>query len=315
MISKRQIFNGFILFSLFHLQHTFATTLNIEPVKGKKYLSVGSFNIRDFGMTKASRPSVMNALVAIVSSYDLIFIQELSNIPDDSCGPNTGKVICFFQQQLNDSSNKQFELLVTPRDGNEQMAIVYNVNRVELAEHGLYADPKESFARKPYIVRFRVGSGLIYFVTAHLAHYQAKKEIYALDDLANTLERRDRDIVILGDFNASGSYFDENHDWSGLHLLKKGYHQLIEDGADTTVSSQNDYTYDRILTSSSVSRLLDQKKGEVFHFDRSLEGGISMGPIQDEGCSWGYLECGATDEQAALYVSDHYPVGFKLSIE
>ena len=57
-------------------------------------------------------------------------------------------------------------------------------------------------------------------------------------------EKYDTDnILIMGDFNADGSYVSKRK-LGGLELREEGYHWLIPDDADTTVSA-TDYAYDR----------------------------------------------------------------------
>ena len=40
-------------------------------------LQIGAFNIQVFGVTKASKPEVMDVLARIIHTYDIIAIQEI----------------------------------------------------------------------------------------------------------------------------------------------------------------------------------------------------------------------------------------------
>ena len=51
--------------------------------------------------------------------------------------------------------------------------------------------------------------------------------------------------MILGDFNADGSYVS-NKDMKKIRIrTDKNFHWLIGDDVDTTASNRNDHTYDR----------------------------------------------------------------------
>jgi hypothetical protein len=81
----------------------------------------------------------------------------------------------------------------------------------------------------------------------------------------------------MGDFNADGSYFDED----GTSDLDE-YTWLIDDSADTTTKS-TDYTYDRIVITDT-----SDFAGETGVFRYDLEYGLNQELTED--------------------VSDHYPV-------
>jgi hypothetical protein len=43
----------------------------------KNQLKFGSFNIQSFGITKLNKPNVVAALIQILSTYDIVLIQEI----------------------------------------------------------------------------------------------------------------------------------------------------------------------------------------------------------------------------------------------
>ncbi len=49
----------------------------IDNDKRKNHLKLGSFNIQSFGRAKLNKPKVVAALVQIISTYDIVVIQEI----------------------------------------------------------------------------------------------------------------------------------------------------------------------------------------------------------------------------------------------
>ena len=273
---------------------------------------MASFNIENFGESKASKPAVMNVLVDIALRYDLLLVQELTNVPDRE--DNTGPVIRQFLNELNAASGGQYAMVISPRVGDaqpEQYVTIYRTHVVSVLESFQYADSSNAFIREPAITRVQVGDEDFYITNVHTAPDFAESEIYAQTDVAHAIDGVDPDIVLLGDWNADGTYFSESLDWPGFALLGEGYENRIDDSWDTTVLSTN-YTYDRIMLSPS---LLDNDipgSAAPFYFDDPVSGGWDMTPILVEGCSLGYLPCDATYQDAARRVSDHYPVEITL---
>jgi endonuclease/exonuclease/phosphatase family metal-dependent hydrolase len=109
---------------------------------------------------------------------------------------------------------------------------------------------------------------------------EATEEINALDDVlyySQSVYTDEEDFIIMGDFNADGSYFDED---STSDLDE--YTWVIDDSIDTTTKS-TDYTYDRIVLTDTADFT-----GEVGVFRYDLE----------------YV----LDEELTTDVSDHYSV-------
>lgn len=53
--------------------------------------------------------------------------------------------------------------------------------------------------------------------------------------------------MLLGDFNADGSYVSKK-EMKGIRIYTdKNFHWLIKDKVDTTTSTKNDHTYDRFV--------------------------------------------------------------------
>ncbi|CAI9566139.1 unnamed protein product, partial [Staurois parvus] len=99
------------------------------------------------------------------------------------------------------------------------------------------------------------------------------------------------DIIILGDYNAGCNYVKSTH-WPMIRLRHEPSLQwLIGDNADTTVSTNTNCPYDRIVVGgSSLQNSIVPGSAKVFNYQESY---------------------GLTYEEAKA-VSDHYPVEVEL---
>lgn len=284
-----------------------------QQLDGSVQIKLASFNIENFGQSKAGKPAVMDVLVSIALRYDVLLVQELTNVPDSP--DNTGPVIRQYLSEINQASGDQYAMAVSPRVGGtqgEQYVTIYRAQKVSVLESALYGDPSDDFVREPALTRVQVGNEDFYISNVHTAPSAAKSEIYAQTSVAHAVDGTDPDILLLGDWNSDGSYFKESTAWAGFDLIGEGYENRIGDAWDTTVLSTA-YTYDRIMLSPS---LLDNDlpgSAAPFYFDDPQAGGWDMTPILTEGCSLGYLPCNATYQDAARRVSDHYPVEITLN--
>ncbi|MEQ2166974.1 hypothetical protein GOODEAATRI_033995, partial [Goodea atripinnis] len=98
-------------------------------------------------------------------------------------------------------------------------------------------------------------------------------------------------VMILGDFNADGSYVSKK----GMKTIRirsdENFHWLIGDDVDTTASNDNTHTYDRIVVyGDDMLQAVVPNSAKSFDFQKAFK---------------------LSNEQA-LKVSDHYPVEVEL---
>ena len=253
---------------------------------------IASFNIKVFGETKMSKPAVVDVLVDVVLSYDLVAVQEIKDIDET--------VPYDFLDALNANASTPWGMLLSPRSGlqeddrssQEQYAFYYNTSVFRAVGNGtLHNDSAEdSFQREPFIGQFELldanGSGTgfdLSLVTIHTKPGdETTEEINALHSVVQSyLENNsdEKEIVILGDFNAACSYVSSNA-LSNSPLAHSNYTWLIENNIDTTVSDSY-CAYDRIVTNGDLDGRLVGTSG----VDRSF-----------------------TDSD----VSDHFPIWFDI---
>jgi len=167
----------------------------------------------------------------------------------------------------------------------EQYAFVYNTETVSLIPSSSYVvdDPVDVFEREPFVAFFRSGNFDFKIVNNHIKPDDVEAELKQLAVLINDIydSSSEKDIIVLGDMNADGSYFNEDN----LVTILPLWIQLIGNNEDTTVAV-SDNTYDRMMTRDTTNAEYTGKSG-VFRWD---------------------TEYGVTDASFIKKVSDHYPV-------
>jgi deoxyribonuclease-1-like protein len=153
--------------------------------------------------------------------------------------------------------------------------------------HYIYQDTNDVFEREPYIANFKSNNFDFTLVGIHNKPDNAKQEIADLDTVvSNTLAANpnEKDIIILGDFNADGSYFNEKDSTNPFKSLK--YSWVISNDMDTMVKT--DWTYDRIvMTDSTLKSEYIPNSASVFYYDQKYN---------------------LADKNFVADILDHYPV-------
>ena len=244
-------------------------------------LKVGSFNIQVFGQSKSAKTDVMNVLADIIRTYDIIAVQEIR----DSSGTALDNLL----RQVN-SDGSSYAYLVSERLGRtsskEQYAYVYNTRTVSpIGSAFTYPQTSDIFHRTPYIASFKSNDGIFNatFAVIHTDPDDAANEIKALYEVAEYAKGilpADEPVIIMGDYNADGRYFDET---SYVPLKSGDYLWIIGNEVDTTVAS-GDNTYDRIV--STRPNIFYTGDAGAFRFDETYN----------------------LSHEFAAEVSDHYPV-------
>jgi hypothetical protein len=99
-------------------------------------LRIGAFNIQVFGVTKASKPEVMDVLADIIRTYDVVAIQEIRD-KSQTALPELVELV--------NSGGSEYEYVVSERLGRttskEQYAYVYNTETVSVSDAYTYPEP------------------------------------------------------------------------------------------------------------------------------------------------------------------------------
>ncbi|XP_047439045.1 deoxyribonuclease 1 like 4, tandem duplicate 1 [Mugil cephalus] len=260
-------------------------------------MKIASFNIQKFGKNKVSDPDVLNTVVKIVSRYDIIVILEVVDA--------SGTSVTTLLEALNKSNRKHhYTLKISTRLGRtrykEQFMFLYRDDMVDLVGSYQFDDELSGegdvFARDPYILRFRCLNTVLkdlVLIPVHTKPEDSEKELDELYDVFQHIKKKWRtdNVMILGDFNADGSYVSKR-DMKKIRIRSdKNFHWLIGDDVDTTASTGNNHTYDRIVVyGDDMLKAIVPNSAKPFNFQEAFR---------------------LTEEQA-LEVSDHYPVEVEL---
>ncbi|KPK41685.1 MAG: hypothetical protein AMJ78_04870 [Omnitrophica WOR_2 bacterium SM23_29] len=245
------------------------------------HIRIASFNIQIFGQSKIKKREVMETLAKIIKKYDLVAIQEVRSIKQN--------VIPTLLSYVNDASTR-YDYIISKRlgttDTKEQYAFVYNTETISLIPDSSYVvrDTRDLFEREPFVTSFRSGNFDFIIINNHIDPDYVKKELRQLTIVINNIYNAssEKDIIVLGDMNADGSYFNE----SRLTTMFPLWIQLIGNDEDTTVAV-SDNTYDRMMTKDTTANVEYTGTSGVFRWD---------------------TDYGVTDLRFVKKVSDHYPV-------
>ena len=243
-------------------------------------IKVASFNIQIFGQTKAGNAEVMDILGRIIREFDIVAIQEIRDAAETA--------IIILKDKVNENG-RVYDVVTGSRVGRtsskEQYAYMYDTEVIELLpssytfdddgdgndsndiDDGTLHPGVDLFEREPFIAHFKVKGGTLDFVliNIHTKPDDATAEIGYLPDVFDDVPPHisEADIICLGDFNADGSYFDE--DTYASIFPSTEYNWLIVNDEDTTVAV-SDNTYDRIVT-TLVSRQNNSDQDLIFLSD------------------------------------------------
>ena len=238
----------------------------------------GSWNIQDYGPTKASKPVVVNTIASTISGFSLIAVQEISNA---ECSDGVCDQFTELLAKLPSNYTYRLSSRVGRSSQKEQYAVIYDKSLFTLLNYETFEDTYDIFEREPGIYEFRYKDkfGFV-LIVCHVRPDSAPQEISALETVVKFVSTKysEPNIIVLGDLNSACSYF------SGEILPSMV--SLIPDYADTTVGTTN-CAYDRIFVSPGMS-------------------------LHVEGANVGYV---LRSTSITKEVSDHYPVYFYMEKE
>ncbi|CAG0887861.1 unnamed protein product [Darwinula stevensoni] len=226
----------------------------------------------------------------ILDDYDLVCIQELTDADGSSVPVLLGL--------LNAASGKEYTNHTSPRLGRttykEQYLFLYEPSVFQVEDAILYDDTADDiFEREPYYVTFRSGNFMFTMGTIHVKPDDAVPELIQFAPANDWVTENHgmQDFLLLGDFNADCDYVSGS-DWDEIGLwTQPEYRWLVDNDADTTVNSNTDCAYARVVAKGPElqARISDVR---VRRFDEEF----------------------GLEQAEALDVSDHYPVEFTLTV-
>ena len=252
-------------------------------------IKVAAFNIQIFGRTKREKTEVMDVLAQIVREFDVVLVQEIRD-SSETTAP-------IFLEAINGLEGSDYAFIRSERLGRttskEAYAYFYNTETVEYLSESAFVfdDVDDVFEREPYVASFVSGEFDFTLIGIHTKPDDAYNEIGNLTVVFDLVMGMgdERDIMALGDFNADGSYFDEES--MDNPLMASEYVWVV--GNDIDTMTKTGWTYDRlVMTDYTFSGEYIVDSTDVYYFDQIY--GLNQSFTED--------------------VSDHFPIYAEFSI-
>jgi len=285
--------------------------LNLSPAYAGDKITIASWNIQNFGKTKAINEETMALIATVLSQFDLIAVQEISNLyeksdigcprNENSCPghKNCGLLLNALKKNLAGKDNKDYGFIFSPQVNDERYLFIYDRKKIRAMDSGkLVLDEgdapdmavcdsrsKGAILRQPFYVTFKAGDFDFTLVTAHTSPGRNIAELQALSSFYRRIQNMDsgqNDVILLGDLNADCRYLPEK---SHIDFKKPEFTWIIDNAQDTTIKTSTNCAYDRIVFTEATAEDYANSSG-VFRFDEYY--GLS--------------------KKTALTISDHYPV-------
>jgi deoxyribonuclease-1-like protein len=284
-MSKRKAIGAVMVITILATVAYAYISMEQDQVEETETAKIAAFNIQIFGQAKSQKEDVMSVLTKIVREFDIVLIQEVRDASEQTI-PN-------FVEEINQLEGPQYSFVRSERLGRttskEAYAYLYNTQTVQFIQGSdfVFNDFADVFEREPYIASFKIGNFDFVLIGIHTKPDDAYNEIGNLTLVVSSIQAskpEEKDIIVMGDFNADGSYFDESATSNPFKASQ--YHWLITDNMDTMVKT--DYTYDRIvILDTTLSHEYGAGAAQVFYFDQLY---------------------GLNNQTFVGEVSDHYPV-------
>lgn len=253
-------------------------------------LRVSAFNVQVFGLSKMDKPEVVEALMQIISRFDLVMIQEVRDISETA--------IYDLLDSLNEASTQSYGLYLSDRAGRtsskEQIAFIYREDKLNFISGETIPDPLDLFERPPVWAHFEYfeDSSPIHILGSHLDPDAVPTEIEALYNefaLYQATASEEDSVIVMGDFNAGCRYLTNEEQLNTTLFNNDHLISLIDHNTDTTTTSTF-CPYDRLLIGGAMETTV--LESGVYLFDQVL---------------------GLTGEVTRA-VSDHYPVWARFNM-
>lgn len=178
-------------------------------------ITIASFNIQVFGVSKVKKPEVMKVLVDVVRRFDVVAIQEL-RAKDQTIVPK-------FVEQIN-ADGRAYDYVVGPRLGRssskEQYVYIFDTQRIVVDRDTVYtsADPQDNLHREPLVAHFRAlgppadQAFTFKLVNIHTDPDETDWELDALDDVFVAVQNdgsNEDDVILLGDLNVDDQHLGQ----------------------------------------------------------------------------------------------------------
>ena len=314
-------------------------TKDIQQKKSDKNLIVATWNVKEFGHTTQRLPETYFYFAEIISSFDLVALQEIKSSLDD---------LNILMRLLGNNWDYVMNDITEGKEGNsERSAYLFNNKRVEFA--GLAGEivlwdkltknsSVKQLKRTPYITGFRSGWKTFSMVNLHLHPGDEKEDIkyrkkevelllQAIKEKVSHKRFWNDNLILVGDYNL---YTGADKDDPTIQIFYDNGFKEVESlkGLDTNASETE--AYDRIfLTDNNYFRVgVDSTNKEVagvFNpFDYVFMDGNEKTYKKFMKKQYGGSKDLDIDSNLTSYykhpwrknqLSDHFPIWFELIID
>lgn len=223
-------------------------------------MKVGNFNIQNLSSKKLTNDFVLKSLINIISDYDVLFIVELCDI----------EAIDTLCKELNKSNNNKYKYGCSKKTGKtactaEYIGFIYsnNVTFNNQLDYHTINNLSFDFTRDPLLLNFTISNNQYIFIVSHICPTNVFNELNYMNIISNELydKLNHTKIVILGDFNADGSYLsNKNENINNLFTNEK---LICLTNNEITSLGKKGKKYDRILCSKECISYLNKVDNDI----------------------------------------------------
>lgn len=229
-------------------------------------IKIASWNIQNFGQSKANNQEIMTDIAYQIKKYDIVAIQEVSNINekiDYACERNVNAYNSenynLIEKSLTTAlNNASYKIVISPQVFDERYMYVYNSDKIKLENSYIYKDGNVGelcglnnsnnglMLREPFIGKFSIGKRNITLMNVHTSPTNNMNELNGLKIFYDELREKEN-VVLLGDFNFACDYYPD------YDMFMNDVH-IFSDISDSTVSTNTKCQYDQMFYKGTFVR-------------------------------------------------------------
>lgn len=230
----------------------------VVEIEYSNSIKIASWNIQNFGQSKVSKEYVIKEIGNILNSYDIIAIQEITNVHekvDSDCDRNSESIyhnnFGLIRNTLEGILDENYKLILSPQVYNERYLYVYDSSKVELVDSYFVddnnldqrcqtnRDEAGKMLREPYVGVFQVNNINITLMNVHTSPSNNHEELMALKYFYDIELEKHENLLLLGDLNFGCSYYPDFNMFNNSVFI-------FGDDVNTNVAS-SECAYDRMI--------------------------------------------------------------------
>ncbi|KAL5004338.1 hypothetical protein ScPMuIL_017794 [Solemya velum] len=250
-------------------------------------LRVASFNIKWLSMNKINNATVLGILKKVLLRYDIVLVLEVRN---------PAAITALVTELNRNATESPYTSVISKALGRssykEEYAFIYRTKKVIVTSTLQFVDKEDVFEREPFGVVFYSPTTVVrsfMYIGMHLKPSDVPRELSHVVDVYDnfTATTHTQNALLAGDLNADCHYLSRTALEHNRLFTDSRFRWLVDNEADTTVSTHTDCAYDRFITAGQVmGAAIARRTVQVYDFQAEL----------------------GLDFNTAWSVSDHYPI-------